>query len=78
MTEHYDFMGQPLAVGDYIVTQDSHYIQLRCWKITSFTPKNVRLALVMPGSTKTSLRTAEAMCKIDPELVTMYIMKNST
>jgi len=39
-----DFVGQPLAVGDYVAFMRPHYRELCLGKITSFTSKKIHVA----------------------------------
>lgn len=79
MTEFYDFMGQPLAIGDFVITQAADHVELECLVIIKFTPKKVRIKRLncKRWASPDFCRDAKALCKIDSELVTMYILKNS-
>jgi len=55
--KHEDFLGQPIAVGDYVLGSDSGgRMTPELFQITKFTPKKVRLTRIGWGDA--TIRTA--------------------
>jgi len=74
-----DFLGNELAVGDYVVLSQSNYVGLQFGKVLKFTPKNVTVARrKYKGSDPTHYNTpSSTMVKIDPDVALMFILANT-
>lgn len=70
-----DFLGQVLAKDDYVVGIETGYKNLVIFRILAFTPKMVRVKDINSKHDDTTIRWSGELIKLDPELVTMKILK---
>jgi len=76
-----DFLRQKLELGDVVVMNDKTYSELKLAKVTAFTPKKVRVSVYDDRFDRNEWSTSTQLCdscqvfKVDPELVTTYLLK---
>jgi len=75
MAEHEDFLGQPIEEGDYVLGSSQQYMTPQLFQIINFTRLKVRVQRV--GTDSVNLRTASDLVKLDPQLITMYKLKQA-
>jgi hypothetical protein len=72
--EYLDFLGRPLAVGDYVILIKPRYRELLLARITKFTPKQVR---VVWGDKDWDqmIQHASQLCKVEGPDLTLFLLK---
>jgi len=74
--KHEDFLGQPIAIGDYVLgSSQGGAMTPELFQITKFTPQKVRLIRIGWGNA--TIRTAADLIKIEPQLITMFKLKQT-
>jgi hypothetical protein len=76
-TPNKDFFGQPLEIGDYVVTAWNTVGEpsVSLYKIMGFTDSNVRVVRVEAKKPKVAHRRAKNLVKVDPALVTFRTLQ---
>ena len=73
-----DFVGQELAIGDYVAFSRTTYRDLVLGKIVAFTPKQVRISFKhkrIVGETDTTLNYSANVVKLEPNDVLVKLLK---
>ena len=70
-----DFLGQELALGDYVIYMKQHYREFGMGKIVKFTPQKVRIKWANSQWAEL-LQTADQLVKVSGEEVFAYALKN--
>ena len=71
--KHEDYLGQPIAIGDYVLGSTPGKMTPQLFQICKFTRLKVRLQRV--GSEYKTIRNGADLVKLDAQLITMYKLK---
>lgn len=74
----YDFVGQDLKEGDYVIASTGKFNKLKCFKVIKFTDKMVRIVDINAKTYKQKkgiLRYSDELFKIDEKTVLVMLLK---
>jgi len=74
-----DIMGNPIHIGDYLITVLNEYKRLEIAKVIGFTPKRMKIKVIAPNAhNDTTVHPDSARyLKISEQEVTLFLLKNS-